>query len=132
MEDKKVVCAADIGYGNSKYVRFVTPEGEIRCESFPSVAPQAAHSTLAAGVLGRRKTINVEVGAASYEVGEDATISRVEHKRGGAEFYRHEIQKQFPGRSIITVRENLQANVIGFQLFGVGTVRKRQTRDVCC
>lgn len=44
VEDKKVVCAADIGHGNSKYVRFVTPEGEIRYELFPSVAPQAAHS----------------------------------------------------------------------------------------
>lgn len=75
------VRAADIGYGNSKYVRHVSPEGVIVCSSFPSVAPQASANSLSMGVLGRRKTVTVEVNNAIYEVGEDSTISRANHGR---------------------------------------------------
>lgn len=76
-----LIRSVDVGYGNTKYIRFSDEKGKMTWAMFPSVAPRAADKNLSAGVLGRRNTVLVSVNGNNYEVGEDAAISRVSHGR---------------------------------------------------
>jgi len=72
MENKTVVRAVDVGYGNVKFTlshpNFTSP---IECSSFPSRSPVASGKSLAGGILSNLKTVTVQVGESVYEVGSD-------------------------------------------------------------
>lgn len=72
-----IVRAIDVGYGNTKFVQFHTPGGEIACSLFPSISPQASTGAdLTGGVFQRRNTVIVEVNGVRYEVGRDAKLAQ--------------------------------------------------------
>lgn len=73
---KTPVFAVDVGYGNTKYA--FRAGTTITTGMFPSLAPLAANSSLAAfgeGVLASRRTANITVDGAQYEVGPDVEIT---------------------------------------------------------
>nr|WP_315591839.1 PRTRC system protein D [uncultured Cupriavidus sp.] len=72
---KAATLAVDVGYGNTKSAFAVG--SEIRTAMFPSLAPQAATTSLtpASGPFQARQVINVVVDGARYEVGPGVSIS---------------------------------------------------------
>jgi plasmid segregation protein ParM len=64
------VRAIDIGYGQTKFT--INPAGA--CESFPSLAPPAESRPSDSQVLKGRRTVEVWVDGAPYEVGPDTTL----------------------------------------------------------
>lgn len=75
--DEKIVRAVDVGYGNTKFVQFHAPGGEIGCGLFPSLAPQASAGTdLTGGVFQRRNTVIIDVNRVRYEIGRDAKLAQ--------------------------------------------------------
>lgn len=69
-----IVRAIDVGYGQTKYVR-AAQAGEIRCDSFPSLAypqPRDPSSSLGAD---RRDTVAIPIGGMFYEVGPDVVLA---------------------------------------------------------
>lgn len=66
-----IVRAIDAGYGLTKFVQDVTQDGKLICNHFPSMAVPSDPATMKSLSVRQRNTVDVMVGAASYEVGFD-------------------------------------------------------------
>lgn len=86
-ESSLIVRAVDVGFGNVKATDGLDENNIPICMMFPSVAPVASDKSLTAEVLGKRKVVKVKVKGTQYEVGEDATISRVGYGKNLDEHY---------------------------------------------
>lgn len=67
----KIVRAIDAGYGLTKFIQSVNPDGSLVCKQFPSMAVPSDPATMRSLNVRQRDTIDVMIGAASYEVGYD-------------------------------------------------------------
>jgi plasmid segregation protein ParM len=67
----KIVRAIDAGYGLTKFIQAVNPDGSLVCKQFPSMAVPSDPATMRSLNVRQRNTIDVMVGNASYEVGYD-------------------------------------------------------------
>lgn len=77
MSKQPIVRAIDVGYGNTKYVSYVSAAAGVQCSVFPSITPQeGAGPDLAVGMLRKRNTVVVEVDGVRYEVGRDARLAQ--------------------------------------------------------
>ena len=68
---KKVVRANDLGYGLTKQIRTVTPEGEMVCMHYPSLAVPSDAQSMRNLNSRHRDTVDVDVDGKLYEVGKD-------------------------------------------------------------
>lgn len=71
MSNSKIVRAIDAGYGLTKFISQVNPDGSLICNHFPSMAVPSDPATMRSLSIRDRNTIDVEVNGAQYEVGVD-------------------------------------------------------------
>lgn len=68
---EKIVRAIDAGYGLTKFVKSINPDGSMVCNHFPSMAVPSDPATMRSLNIRQRNTIDVQIGDAQYEVGYD-------------------------------------------------------------
>jgi plasmid segregation protein ParM len=69
-----IVRSVDVGYGNTKFVERVLPNGSIGCAHFPSIACISAKGAKKRAVGGARRTMELEIDGVVYEVGQDVNL----------------------------------------------------------
>jgi plasmid segregation protein ParM len=76
MSGEPIVRAADVGYGNTKYVQSIKADGTPQCALFPSIAVTPAGNMGEGMMIRKRDTMIVEVDGREYEVGPGAALAQ--------------------------------------------------------